>query len=235
MNDSMTHSRFTCFITERISVFEWISWMNDSMTHSRFTCFITEWISVFEWISWMNDSMTHSRFICFITGWISGFEWMIQWLTQDSFVSLLDESVVLNEWFNDSLKIYLIHYWINQCFWMNLLNEWFNDSLKIHLFHYWMNQWFWMNDSMTHSRFTCFITGWISVFEWISWMNDSMTHSRLICFITEWISVFEWISLMNDSKTIFNLTNFKYPILELELIFDSQPYSWPKIVIHCLL
>ncbi len=255
----------------------------------------------------------------------------------------------MNEWFNDSLKIHLIHYWMNQCFWMNLLDEWFNDSLKTHLFHYyrghqvrswragvpaefsskpnqthlkqlikvltgiletsrqvcwgklelnsagqssriksdepcitgwisvfewiswmndsmthwrftrfitewisvfewisWMNdstthsrftrfitewisvfEWIsWMNDSMTHWRFTRFITEWISVFEWISWMNDSMTHSRFTCFITEWISVFEWISWMNDSKTNTFLTfKFydKYRILELELIFDSQP------------
>ncbi len=45
---------------------------------------------------------------------------------------------------------------MNQCFWTNLLDEWFNDSL---------------------TDFTCFITGWISVFEQISRMNDSMTHS----------------------------------------------------------
>ncbi len=37
-----------------------------------------------------------------------------------------------------------------------------------------------LNDSMTHSRFTCFITGWISVFERISWMNDSKTNTFLI-------------------------------------------------------
>ncbi len=28
--------------------------------------------------------------------------------------------------------------------------------------------------------FTSFITGWFSVFEWISWMNDSMTNTFLI-------------------------------------------------------
>ncbi len=27
------------------------------------------------------------------------------------------------EWFNDSLKIYLFQYWMNQCFWTDLLNE----------------------------------------------------------------------------------------------------------------
>ncbi len=32
------------------------------------------------------------------------------------------------EWFNDSLKIYLFHYWMDQCFWMNLMNEWFKDK-----------------------------------------------------------------------------------------------------------
>ncbi len=31
------------------------------------------------------------------------------------------------EWFNDSLKIYLFHYWMNPCFWTNLLNEWLKD------------------------------------------------------------------------------------------------------------
>ncbi len=52
---------------------------------------------------------------------------------------------LLNEWFNDSLKIDSFHYWMNQCFWINLLNEWFNDSLEIDSFHYWMNQCFWIN------------------------------------------------------------------------------------------
>ncbi len=192
----MTHSRLTRFVTGWISVFEWISWMNDSMTHSRLTRLVTGWISVFEWISWMNDSMTHSRLTRFVTGWISVFEWMIQWLTQDWLVSLLDESVFLNEWFNDSLQIDLIRYWMNQCFWMN--------------------------DSMTHSRLTHFVTEWISVFEWISWMNDSLTHSRLTRLVTEWISVLnEWLtqdwldSLLdesvfwtNDSMTHSRLTHF---------------------------
>ncbi len=188
MNNSMTHSRFTRFITGWISFFneslEWMiqwltqdslvslldesvflmnllnEWFNDSLKIHLFHYWMNQF---FEWISWMNDSMTHSRFTCFITGWISflneSLEWMIQWLTQDSLVSLLDESV----------------------FWMNLLNEWFNDSLKIHLFHYWMNQfseWIsWMNDSMTHSRFTCFITGWISFLnESLEWMIQRQIH-----------------------------------------------------------
>ncbi len=32
------------------------------------------------------------------------------------------------------------------------------------------------NDSMTHSRFTCFITGWISIFEKISCMIQRQIH-----------------------------------------------------------
>ncbi len=139
---------------------------------------------------WFNDSLK----IYLIHYWMNQCFWMneslermIQWLTQDLLDSLLDESVflnnLLNEWFNDSLKIYLIHYWMNQCFeWMNLLNEWFNDSLKIYLIHYWTNPCFWINlwtnDSKTHSRFIWFITGWISVFEWMNllneWFNDSL-------------------------------------------------------------
>ncbi len=210
MNDSVTHSRLTRFITGWISVFEWISWMNDSMTHSRLTrfingwisvfkwmiqrltqdwlvslldesvflsewfndslkidSFITGWISVFEWISWMNDSMTHSRLTRFINGWISVFkwmiqrltqdwlvslldesvflneslEWMIQWLTQDWLNSLMDESVFLSEWFNDSLKIDSFHYWMNQCFWMNLLNEWNTDSSSNETSQSWVSRW----------------------------------------------------------------------------------------------
>ncbi len=132
-----------------------------------FTCFITGWISVFEQISWMNDSMTHSltslaslldESLFFL--WIS---WMNDSMTHSltSPASLLDESVFLNkslEWMIQWLThwLHLLNYWMNQCFWTNLLEEWFNDSLI---------------------DFTCFITGWISVFEQISWMNDSMTHS----------------------------------------------------------
>ncbi len=33
----------------------------------------------------------------------------------------------INERFNDSLKIYLFHYWMNQHFRINLCNEWFKD------------------------------------------------------------------------------------------------------------
>ncbi len=41
-----------------------------------------------------------------------------------------------------------------------------------------MKKWFeWMIRWLDH--FTCFITGWISVFEWISWMNDSMNRCHL--------------------------------------------------------
>ncbi len=72
--DSMTQD-WLVFSYWMNQVFEWISWMNDSMTHSRLTRFVTRWISVFERISWMNDS----------------------WLTQDWLVSLLDESVFLND------------------------------------------------------------------------------------------------------------------------------------------
>ncbi len=43
-----------------------------------------------------------------------------------------------------------------------------------------MKKWFeWMIQWLTHKYFTCFITGWISVFERISWMNDSMTNTFL--------------------------------------------------------
>ncbi len=34
----------------------------------------------------------------------------------------------MNLWFNDSGKIDLFHYWMNQCFWMNLLNKLFKDK-----------------------------------------------------------------------------------------------------------
>ncbi len=34
-----------------------------------------------------------------------------------------------------------------------------------------------MNEMIQWLKITCFITGWISVFEWISWMNDSKTNT----------------------------------------------------------
>ncbi len=155
------------------------------------TCFITGWISVFEQISWMNDSMTHLLHYwmnqCFWTNLLD--EWF-----NDSLASLLDESVFLNKslgwmiqwltdftcfitgwisvfeqisWMNDSMT-HLLHYWINQCFWTNLFDERFNDSLTslaslldesmfLNKSLRWMIQWL--------TDFTCFITGWISVFE----------------------------------------------------------------------
>ncbi len=128
------------------------------------TWFITGWISVFEWISWMNDSMTH-----------------------------------------------LIHYRVNQCFWMNLLSEWFNDSLISLLDESvflnesleWMihdsldslpDESVFLNESLEWmiQWLTWFITGWISVFEWISWMNDSMTH-----LIHYRVNQCFWMNLLN--------------------------------------
>ncbi len=92
--------------------------------------------------------------------------------------SLLDESVFLNKSLRRMIQwlthwLHLLHYWMNQCFWTNLLNEWFNDSL---------------------TDFTCFITGWISVFEQISWMNDSMTHS-----LTSFASLLDESVFLNKS------------------------------------
>ncbi len=248
MNDSMTHSRLTRFITGRISVYEWmIQWLTQDWLVSLLdeSVFMNEWFndslkidSFHYWTNqclWMNDSMTHSRLTHFITGRISVYEWMIQWLTQDWLVSLLDKSVFMNEWFNDSLTIDSFHYWTNQCLWMNdsvthsrlncfitgrisvyewmiqwltqdwlvslldesvFMNEWFNDSLKIDSFHYWTNQCLWMNDSMTHSRLTHFITGRISVYEWmIQWL----TQDWLISLLDESVFMNEWF---NDSLTI---------------------------------
>ncbi len=165
MNDSMTHSRLTRLVTGWISVFEWISWMNDSLTHSRLTRLVTEWISVLnEWLTqdwldslldesvfWTNDSMTHSRLTRFITGWISVlnewfndslkidsscFERMIQWLTQDWLVSLLDESVFLNESLERMIQ------WLTQDWLVSLQDEsvFLNDSktntyLTAHFLH----------------------------------------------------------------------------------------------------
>ncbi len=157
---------------------------------------------------------------------------MIQWLTQDSLDSLLNESVFLNEWFNDSLKIHLIHYWMNQCFWMNLLNEWFNDSLKIHLFHYWMNQCFWMNllnewfnDSLKIHFFHYWMNQWF-------WMNDSMTHSRFICFITGWISGFEWMIQWLTQNLLDSLLNESVFLNQsLEWMIQRQFLIWPILSI----
>ncbi len=219
MNDSLTHSRLTRFITGWISVFEWISWMNDWMTHSRLTRFISGWISVFESISWMNDSMTHLRLTRFITGWISVFE-SISWMN-DSMTHLrltwfhywMNQCFwinLLSEWFNDSLKIDSFHYWMNQCFW----NEWFNDLLKIDSFHFWMNQCFelnsWMNDSMTHLRLTRFITGWISVF-WINLLNEWFNDSLKIDSFHYWMNQCFWINLLNEwFNDSLKIDSFRY-------------------------
>ncbi len=47
-----------------------------------------------------------------------------------------------------------------------------------------MKKWFeWMIQWRTHKYFTCFITGWISIFERISWMNDSMTNTFLNSYL----------------------------------------------------
>ncbi len=89
-----------------------MEWFNDSLKIDSFHYWMNQCF-------WMNDSMTRSRLTRFITEWISAFEWMIQWLAQDWLVSLLNESVLLDEWFKDSLKIDSLHYWMNQCFWMN--------------------------------------------------------------------------------------------------------------------
>ncbi len=125
--------------------------------------------------------MTHSRLTRFITGWIS------IWMN------------LLNEWFNDSLKIDSFHYWMNQCLNESLewMIQWLTEDWLVSLLDESVFEWIsWMNDSMTHSRLTRFITGWISVFESISWMNNSMTHSRLTRFITGWISI--WMNLLNE-------------------------------------
>ncbi len=139
--------------------------------------------------------MTRSRLTRFITGWIS----------------------VLNEWFNDSLKIDSIRYWMNQCFWMNLLNEWFNDSLKIDSFLYWMNQCSWMNDSMTRSRLTRFITGWIRVLneslEWMiqwltqDWLDSLLDESLFLNESLEWMIQWltpDWLVSLLDESVFLN-------------------------------
>ncbi len=141
-NDSLINTSLVSLLDESVFLNKSLEWMIQWLTHKYFTCFITGWISVFEQISWVNDSMTHSEIL------------------------------------------YLFHYWMNQCFWTNLLSEWFNDSLRNTLLVSLLDESVFLNESLewmiqwlTHKYFTCFITGWISVFEQISWVNDSMTHS----------------------------------------------------------
>ncbi len=112
----------------------------------------------------------------------------------------------LNEWFNDSLKIHSFHYWMNQCFWINLLNEWFNDSLKIHSFPYWMNQCFWINllnqwfnDSLKIHSFHY----WMNQCFWTNLLNEWFNDSLKIHSFPYWMNQCFWI---NDSKTNTFLT-----------------------------
>ncbi len=83
------------------------------------------------------------------------------------------------EWFNDSLKIYLFHYWMNRCYWMNLLNECFKDKYIFNSPYY-----------FRHLK-----------------IKDGHTG------IDRW----------NWNFYFTSIPDLKYPILELELIFDSQP------------
>jgi len=191
------------------------------MTHSRLTRFVTGWISVFEWmIQWLTQDWLVSLLdeSVFLN---ESLEWMIQWLTPDWLDSLLDESVFLNEWFNDSLKIDSFRYWMNQCFWMNLLNEWFIDSLKIDSSRYWMNQCF---ERMTHSRLTRFITGWISVLN--EWFNDSLKIDSFRywmnqCFERLTRLVTEWISVLNEWLT----QDWLVSLLD-ESVFLNESLEW---------
>ncbi len=197
-----------CFWTNLLN-----EWFNDSLTD--FTCFITGWISVFEQISWMNDSMTHLLTSLaslldesvFLFLWIS---WMNDSMTHSltSPASLLDESVFLNkslEWMIQWLThwLHLLHYWMNQCFWTNLLEEWFNDSLI---------------------DFTCFITGWISVFEQISWMNDSMTHS-----LTSPASLLDESVFLNKSLRRMIEIHFKQSLVIDVIFIWSVKLLWFQI------
>ncbi len=66
-------------------------------------------------------------------------------------ISILNESMLLNEsveWMNQLLTQ---NSWPNQCCWMNRLSEWINDSLKI--------------------------PDRISVVEWIGWFNGSIVKA----------------------------------------------------------
>ncbi len=83
------------------------------------------------------------------------------------------------------------------------MNVFLNESLE------WMIQWLtqdWLDSLLDEC-----------VFERISWMNDSMTHSRLTGFVTGWISVLnEWftqdwlISLLNESVFLNDSKTNKY-------------------------
>lgn len=73
--------------------------------------------------------------------------------------------------------------------------EWFNDSLKIHSFHYRMNQCFWMNLLN-------------------EWFKDKYIFKSPF-------SPAENKRCTQEFKCLFYIT---YLILELELMFDAQPY-----------
>ncbi len=199
-NDSLVS-----LLHESVYLNESLEWMIQWLT-----CFVTGWISVFERISWMNDSMTH-----LFRYWMNQRIWtnlLSEWFN-DSLVSLLDESAYLNEslewmiqwltcfvtgwisvferisWVNDSMT-HLFRYCMNQCIWTNLLSEWFNDSLVSLL-----DESAYLNESLEWmiQGLTCFVTGWISVFERISWMNDSMTH-----LFRYWMNQRIWTNLLNE-------------------------------------
>ncbi len=128
---------------------------------------------------------------CFWTNLLN--EWFNDSLINTSLVSLLDESVFLNEslewmiqWLTHKYFTCFITGWIS-VFWTNLLNEWFSDSLINTSLVSLLDESVFLNESLelmiqwlTHKYFTCFITGWISVFERISWINDSMSNTLLI-------------------------------------------------------
>ncbi len=132
-------------------------------------------------------------------------------------VSLLDESEFLNEslktmiqWFTQ--RLYLFHYWMNQRFWINLLKQWFNDSLINTSLVSLVDESAFLNKSLktmiqwlAHKHFTCFISGWISIFEQISWKDDSMIHSKTLL-----VSLLDESAFLNESlKTMIQWLTHK--------------------------
>ncbi len=72
---------------------------------------------------------------------------------------------------------------------------------------------------MTHSRFTCFITGWISVFERIFWMNDSKT------FLT---APFHHLKKKKDAQTGIDRWNWNFNFTTCIRFWNWNWFSIPN-------
>ncbi len=199
---------YTVSLFAKYLIADSLEWMIQWLTQDSLVSLLDESVFLNESLEWMIQWLTQDSLVSLLDESVflnESLEWMIQWLTQDSLVSLLDESVFLNE----SLE-WMIQ-WLTQDSLVSLLDEsvLLNESLEL------MIQWL-TQDSLVHYW-------WINVFEWISWINDSRTHSRFTCFITGWISVF-WMNLVNDWFTD-SLKIHSFSLLD-ESVFLNESLEW---------